>query len=232
MKFPSSPHACRTFPEEILEYIISLAMYPYSSPKSSPLSLLLVCKTFYRIAKPLLYSFLHLRSRRQSAKIAEIFSAQPTLSTYIRSIRVDGPAASQAFLVVAKILMTSKDWPRGVLDVVDVRLVDERILSSIRTLDVAQLRDDLERLNSALRTCPDTRQLIVRQDGYISFNSTVSFIQALASGVRRWHSLVSHYISITIIILQCGQQPKWASTLTLFPFLLPSRLSRTCHGQN
>ncbi|EJD08473.1 uncharacterized protein FOMMEDRAFT_151337 [Fomitiporia mediterranea MF3/22] len=181
-------------PEEILEHIISLALSsdcpadPHA-PKASALSLLLVCRTFDRITRPLLYSSLHLRTRRQSDRLAEILTAQPALCAYIRSIRVDGPSSSRALLVAAHILSNSYDCSNRVLDVLDVRLVDERGHLSHRALTACQAKQDLEQLNSALRDVPDTRRLIIRQDGYLSCNTTVSFIHALTSGIRHWHSL-------------------------------------------
>lgn len=190
-------------PEEILEHIISLALCsepPLASASektSSPLSVLLVCKTFDRIAKPFLYASIHVHTREQSNKLADVLTVQPALAAYIRSIRVEGPSSSRAFLVAAQHMADSQEANNRTLDLLDVRLVDERCSSSKDKSNPNQTKDDLAQLHSALRACPDTKRLIVRQNGYINCNTFASFNQALAAGVIRWHSLVStHSISL------------------------------------
>ncbi|KAL5483465.1 hypothetical protein ACEPAI_8696 [Sanghuangporus weigelae] len=183
-----------SLPEEILENIMSYALLPdftgdgFAS-KTSVSALPLVCRSFNRIAKPFLYSHLHLRTRSQSDKLADLLSFQPTLGAYIRGIRVDAPSASGAFLVAAKILSNTKESPCRILDVLDIGLVSERGLPASRSISPSQLKEDLARLNSALSICPNTICLIVRQDTYIGWNAAISFAHSLASCVERWQYL-------------------------------------------
>lgn len=192
-------------PEEILELIISCACLPDFTgdgfaPIPSALALPLVCKAFNRIAKPFLYSYVHLQTRSQSDKLADLLSARPAVVAYIRGIRVDGPSASRAFLVAAQVLSEAKDLPRRVLAVVDVKLASERGLPSNRNLGPNQVKEDLARLNSALSICPETRCLIIRQDAFVGWNSAISFAHSLGSCVSRWRCLVSDLLGNTHFI--------------------------------
>ncbi|KAI5118290.1 hypothetical protein M0805_003809 [Coniferiporia weirii] len=179
-----------SLPEEILEHIFSLvfsssfADETCASPGSaqSPLCLLLACKSFERIAKPLLYGALHLRSRGQADKLACALTAQPALSLHIRAIRVDGPSAGRAFHTTVQ-LMSAFQLPRP-LELLDVRIADERTGS-----DIATSGEDLERLCTALTQCPDVRHLVLRQGVYMKCRVMTVFVHALASAVPRWPSL-------------------------------------------
>lgn len=182
------------FPEEILEKIISLALLSNRSNGDRnngscfSMTFLLVCKTFERLAKPIIYSVLHLRSREQAEKLAYTLTKQPALCSFIRGIRVDAPSASTAFAAAAAGINTGSS--SQVLDFLDVTLIDERTVG-----DAARCRAELETLCCALRQCPDVRLLTVRQGLYVRQQAVASFTEALAVCVRRSANLVSRYIT-------------------------------------
>ena len=53
-------------------------------------SLLLVCKKWLKVATPLLYKVVVLRSTAQAQALAEVFSQYPVLPLYVRKIRLEG----------------------------------------------------------------------------------------------------------------------------------------------
>lgn len=182
-----------SLPEEILEKIISRALSTESRthPENElpqPIALLLVCHSFERLAKPIIYSVLHLRSRQQAEKLAGTLTRHPELCSYIRGIRLEAPSAGIA-LNAAFTGINSK-MPTHVLDFLDLTLIDERVEEG-----TTRCREDLDVLCTAIAQSPNVRLLIVRQGLYVRQRAVASFTTALAACVRRAVYLVSRLLT-------------------------------------
>ena len=162
-------------PEEILERILELACVSYTPGATN---VLLVCRTFERIALPFLYSSLVLRSQPQADKLAATLTKRPELSQCARALHVDSPALGHAFSAIVDAMQT-RYRP---LDVLDLKL------DSARGEDIEQ--DALDHFSRALRRCPDARTLVVRKSGYLTHDKTVRAVADLASGIRMCSSVV------------------------------------------
>lgn len=184
-----------SLPEEILQKIISIALLTEADKKHRltgpclPVTLLLVCKTFERLAKPVIYSVLHLRSREQAEKLADTLTESPALCSYLRGIRIDAPSAGMALAAAMDAIAAAQ--PPLVLDFLDIALIDERTGGNAQ-----QCRVDVETLCAALRRCSDVRLLIVRQGLYLRQQMIATFAVALAACIRGATNLVSRCLSI------------------------------------
>ncbi|KAK7059601.1 hypothetical protein R3P38DRAFT_2496453 [Favolaschia claudopus] len=96
----SSP--ANSLPDEIISEILAPALRitdaQFSDPRSSRFmkfsesssAYLLVCKSWLRVATPLLYSVIPLRSRAQAQALAAALTANPELGRFIKRLRVEG----------------------------------------------------------------------------------------------------------------------------------------------
>lgn len=169
-------------PEEILERILELVFFPNSQPSLSETRathVLLVCKTFERIALPFMYSSLRLRTREQADKLAATLAKRPALGECVRALYVESPACGTAFSVV----VNTMDARLRPLDVLDIKL------DSTRDEELEQ--EAFDQFCGALRRCPDAKALVVRKSGYLTHDKTVRAVADLASGVRMCSSVVS-----------------------------------------
>ncbi|KAJ7681495.1 hypothetical protein B0H17DRAFT_1076149 [Mycena rosella] len=104
-------------PDEILHEILSPALKvpeeafsatsiqsPFSRDESSS-AFLLVSKSWLRVATPLLYNVVIIRSKAQAQVLAIVFRANPDLGRFVRKLRVEGGYA----ISMHKILQTSKN---------------------------------------------------------------------------------------------------------------------------
>ncbi|KAJ7681522.1 hypothetical protein B0H17DRAFT_1076266, partial [Mycena rosella] len=106
-------------PDEILNEILSPALKvpeeAFSAPSTgfqspfyrdeSSSAFLLVSKSWLRVATPLLYNVVIIRSKAQAQALAIVFRANPDLGRFVRKLRVEGGYASS----MHKILQTSKN---------------------------------------------------------------------------------------------------------------------------
>jgi hypothetical protein len=89
-------------PDEILKEILSQPLIvtdevfaatgfasPFASHVQSSSSVLVVCKRWLRIATPLLYNFVVLRSTAQAQALAHVLQSNPSLGSFIRRLRVE-----------------------------------------------------------------------------------------------------------------------------------------------
>ncbi|KAK7035981.1 F-box domain-containing protein [Favolaschia claudopus] len=92
-----------SLPDELISEILSPALKvsdevfsntdhvsPFSSYGESTSAYLLVCKSWLRVATPLLYSVVVLRSKAQAKALANALSGNPELGRFIKKLRVEG----------------------------------------------------------------------------------------------------------------------------------------------
>ena len=113
MHSPSS-----TIPEEILEYILALAIL---SPLAKPslllssvtydprLASLLVCKLWLRIATPLYYQRISLASPKHGDLFISLLKAKPEPATFVRELKLEGTFPQ----VLAVVKQTAVARPEG-----------------------------------------------------------------------------------------------------------------------
>ncbi|KAJ7042788.1 hypothetical protein C8F04DRAFT_1074805 [Mycena alexandri] len=91
--------------DEAFSYIstISGKKSPFMTFTESTSALLVVCKAWLRVATPLLYNVVILRSKAQAQALAATLTANPALGAFIRKLRVEGGFA----ISMLKILQTS-----------------------------------------------------------------------------------------------------------------------------
>ncbi|KAJ7156524.1 hypothetical protein C8R43DRAFT_883883, partial [Mycena crocata] len=91
-------------PDEIIAEILSPALHvsekdfcdnghnpsPFSRYLESTSAYLLVCKAWLRVATPLLYNVVVLRSKAQAAALCQTLSKNNELGQFIRKLRVEG----------------------------------------------------------------------------------------------------------------------------------------------
>ncbi|KAJ6454608.1 hypothetical protein C8R45DRAFT_1222755 [Mycena sanguinolenta] len=111
--------AANTIPDEILSEILSPALRvsnaafsalcddsPFSSRRSEPPSAyLLVSKAWMRVATPLLYAIVVLRSKAQAQALAAALTENPALGGWIKKLRVEGGYAMSTL----KVLQSAKN---------------------------------------------------------------------------------------------------------------------------
>ncbi|KAJ7042791.1 hypothetical protein C8F04DRAFT_1074812 [Mycena alexandri] len=78
---------------------------PFMTFTESTSALLVVCKAWLRVATPLLYNVVILRSKAQAQALAATLTATPALGGFIRKLRAEGGYAISMF----KILQTSRN---------------------------------------------------------------------------------------------------------------------------
>ncbi|KAJ7651135.1 hypothetical protein FB45DRAFT_732177, partial [Roridomyces roridus] len=90
-------------PDEIVSEILSPALKvpddlffdtsetsPFANFTPSTSAYLLVCKDWLRVATPLLYSVVVLRSKAQAMALASVLKANPEFGRFIKKLRVEG----------------------------------------------------------------------------------------------------------------------------------------------
>ncbi|KAJ7605914.1 hypothetical protein FB45DRAFT_464044 [Roridomyces roridus] len=108
----------RNVPDEIIHEILSPGLFvaddaftaissssPTRSSTESSSAILLVSKSWLRVATPLLYHTVILRSKGQAQALAAALRANPTLGRFIKKLRVEGGYA----ISMHKILQTAKN---------------------------------------------------------------------------------------------------------------------------
>ncbi|KAJ7505749.1 hypothetical protein B0H11DRAFT_1975986 [Mycena galericulata] len=81
------------------------ALSPFSSPTESSSALLLVSKSWLRVATPLVYNVVIIRSKAQAQALAVALRSNPDLGRFIKKLRVEGGYA----ISMLKILQTAKN---------------------------------------------------------------------------------------------------------------------------
>jgi len=168
-------------PEELLERIIALAIHSHTGsfprpswhvrpPAKCSASILLVNKTFLRIATPLLYRTLPLRSPTHlSLLLTNAFRPNPVLATHVRTIVISG----------------------GAFDGLD-ELVHfcQRVEEFDITLDSLPWEEDtMSRFSRALPAMSGIKHLVLRKDAYLSQKKPKYIISQLSRAIPYWSSL-------------------------------------------
>ncbi|KAJ7113816.1 hypothetical protein C8R44DRAFT_676325 [Mycena epipterygia] len=94
---------CGNLPDEIISEILSPALKipdrmfsdtsptsPFASYSASSSSALLVCKAWLRVASPLLYSIVVIRSKEQAGALQTTLQSTPELGQFVKKLRVEG----------------------------------------------------------------------------------------------------------------------------------------------
>jgi hypothetical protein len=101
-------------PDEILSEILSPALKvrdedfsntsdssPFATYTESSSSMLLVCKDWLRVATPLLYHVVVLRSKAQAKALGESLSKNKDLGRFIKKLRVEGGYGTPMYTILA-----------------------------------------------------------------------------------------------------------------------------------
>jgi len=174
-------------PEELVAYILELLKLSLSETLTSSSSLftpvLLINSAFHRIAKPILYRSLHLKSEDQAAKLADaVCSSVPALGASVRELRVDGPGVGPAFESIVRYINTAAAGNNVVpLDVLDVKIDDE--------VESDAAGERFQSFVRALQGVRDVRRLVLRKSGYLTKQSTRHAVYEIAASLVLWQSL-------------------------------------------
>ncbi|KAH6909300.1 hypothetical protein BKA70DRAFT_1149252 [Coprinopsis sp. MPI-PUGE-AT-0042] len=107
MAFPASSQ----LPDEIIKEILAPALYvpdetfadtvlkasPFATYGLSSSTILVVCKSWLRVATPLLYDTVVLRSKAQAQALAAVLKRDNQLGTFIRKLRIEGGYGNAIF---------------------------------------------------------------------------------------------------------------------------------------
>jgi hypothetical protein len=177
-----------SFPEEVLERILALCVDAQTDAFANPSwhtrqvsrrasSILLVNKTFLRIATPLLYSTVVIRSAHQLATILDnVFRPNPELAAFVKTVAISG----------------------GSYDGLDefVRLC-VNLEEFDMTLDNSPWEGDVrERFGQSLMGMKKIKSLVVRKDAYLTQEKPKLLMNQLSNAITSWTSLVSFLLSI------------------------------------
>ncbi|KAJ7222593.1 hypothetical protein GGX14DRAFT_664371 [Mycena pura] len=103
-----------SLPDEIISEILSPALKiseetfsdtsrvvsPFASFSQSTAALLLVCKAWLRVATPLLYSVVVIRSKAQAVALEEVLISNPPFGAFIKKLRVEGGYGSSMKIIL------------------------------------------------------------------------------------------------------------------------------------
>ncbi|KAJ7366540.1 hypothetical protein DFH08DRAFT_834739 [Mycena albidolilacea] len=87
-------------PDEMFSVMTSEKNSPFHSKSESSSAFLLVCKSWLRVATPLLYNVVVLRSKGQAQALAGVLTANPVLGKFIRKLRLEGGYAISMFKIL------------------------------------------------------------------------------------------------------------------------------------
>jgi len=167
-------------PEELLERILVLCVV--ANPECSPprswhtptparraAAILLVNKTFLRIATPLLYRTLILRSPEQlTLLLNNAFKPNPELAAHVRTVVLSG--GYEGFDEFVNLCRQ--------LEVLDI------------TLDNNPWDESMQlRFGDSLQTMGNIKHLVLRKDAYLTQEKPKFIISQLAKAVPNWRSL-------------------------------------------
>ncbi|TDL29937.1 hypothetical protein BD410DRAFT_47127 [Rickenella mellea] len=105
-----------SFPEEVLKEIFTSALLipdekfsfaktglsPFGQNLASTASVLLVCKRWLRVATPLLYEDVVLRSTAQAQALADSLTANPRFALYVKRLRMEGGFGTSLSIILSK----------------------------------------------------------------------------------------------------------------------------------
>ncbi|KAF7292028.1 F-box domain-containing protein [Mycena indigotica] len=178
-----APH----LPDEILSEILStalnvdddlftqsLAAAPFVRFSEPPSAYLLVCKAWLRVATPLLYNVVVIRSKAQAQALSAVLCHNPPLRAFIRKLRVEGGYGASMYKVLA-----------NALNLTDLFLGFDTYST-----------EKTDGLCKGL-ACVNPRRLILDTDGYKANNPTQRLADALVAAIPRWYRLGCLDVSAT-----------------------------------
>ena len=179
-----------SFPEEVLERILALCVDAQTDAFANPSwhtrqvsrrasSVLLVNKTFLRIATPLLYNTVVIRSSHQLTTILDnVFRPSPQLATFVKTVEISGGSYD------------------GLDDFVRLCVNLEEFDMS---LDNTPWEEDVrEKFAESLKGMRKIKSLIVRKDAYLTQEKPKHLMNQLSDAIVAWTSLVSFLLSVNI----------------------------------
>jgi hypothetical protein len=87
-------------PDEMFSVMASEKNSPFHSKSESSSAFLLVSRSWLRVATPLLYNVVVLRSKAQAQALAGVLTANPVLGKFIRKLRLEGGYAISMFKIL------------------------------------------------------------------------------------------------------------------------------------
>lgn len=202
-------------PEEILERILDLVVsskpcpganyrpvwHPYpaaSASASAPsphsalpartpphLAPLLVSRTWLRIATPLHYRHIVLRSPRNTALLAATLRASPELGRWVRTLRVEG--TFQALPDVVRMCPHLEGFDMTV----DNGSAGQAPAQADGQDGQTQTDDKVARFCSAFREMRQIRHLVIRKNAYLTQPRPTLIFEELGKAITGWNHLVS-----------------------------------------
>ncbi|KAJ6592831.1 hypothetical protein B0H19DRAFT_1279562 [Mycena capillaripes] len=142
---------------------------PFASISSSSSSTLLVCKSWLRVATPLLYSVVIIRSKAQANALQATLRRNPDLGRFIRNLRVEGGFGKS----MHHILKTTPN------------------ISHIVLCLHLRAADSSDGLAQGLPLINPTRLTIIDEvDLFLNNKAVLNLVRAIQSCVAKWSKLV------------------------------------------
>ena len=191
LRVPSLPMAAiLSFPEEVLERILALCVDAQTDAFANPSwhtrqvsrrasSILLVNRTFLRIATPLLYNTVVVRSAYQLSTILDnVFRPHPELASFVKTVAISGGSYDGL-----------DDFVRLCVNLEEFDM----------TLDNTPWEEDVrERFGESLMGMRKIKSLVVRKDAYLTQEKPKHLMGQLSNAIASWTSLVSFPLLINI----------------------------------
>ncbi|KAF9809030.1 hypothetical protein IEO21_07628 [Rhodonia placenta] len=218
------PATLSTMPEEILERILELVVTPATlgtnyrpawhpapaAPTSSThLAPLLVSHTWLRIATPLHYRHIVLRSAQHTVLLARTLRANPELGRWVRSVRVEGAFAALPDVVrccpqLEGFDMTVDNGSDGDADSADeaeARVADAKVV----------------RFCSAFAHMRQIKHLVIRKNAYLTQPRPTLIFEELGKAISRWTHLET--VNIAFRFSPSPASASFAASLAVAPRL-------------
>ncbi|PFH48822.1 hypothetical protein AMATHDRAFT_5459 [Amanita thiersii Skay4041] len=188
------------FPEELLERILALCVSAPSQPipvhqpqwhtpafhahRTAPL---LVCKSFHRIATPLLYQSVHLYAPSQVQAISQTLTSNPHLARFVRCLVLSGIIAGSGRLLSQCSSLSILDFS-----------LDAGI--SPPPPPAADVDQDTTEFCDALQSMTYLRHLVVRKPNmvYLTLPRTKYILSQLADALQSWDHLETANIAFRL----------------------------------
>lgn len=181
-----------SFPEELIERILSLALSAHDSPisrppwlrsKSSHLAPLYISRQLTRIATPLLYNNIHLPTQSHANKLLATLASKPHLAIHIHSLSIAG-----LWEDAARIMRLSAN-SLSELDL-SITIGGDNDEHHSHTIDDAYAE--------ALAAMSGIRHLTLRKPSnvYLSLTRPRAIINAVALAITNWPHLVRDSVII------------------------------------
>lgn len=183
-----------SFPEEVLERILALCVDAQTDAFANPSwhtrqvsrrasSILLVNKTFLRIATPLLYNTVVIRSSHQLTTILDnVFRPNPELATFVKTVAISGGSYDDL-----------DDFVRLCVNLEEFDM----------TLDNSPWeRDVREKFGQSLIGMKKIKSLVVRKDAYLTQEKPKLLMNQLSNAITAWTSLVGFSLSADVRVIE------------------------------